>query len=136
MARGVMCSVSGEELAKMARVGLFLTKQFQFLRLSRKRLKADLEAARSEHERTRMAYAGRLHGAQEGARSARKGMERMRTRLQRETDRADELALQCHLMAERMACVERACWQYQKEALQMMGSEPGGQCPPESDGDE
>ena len=122
-ARGIMCGVAGDELLKIARVGEFLTKQFDFLRNRVKKLTDENALLHAKLEHDSLLDAGRISRLEHACRGTRKGMERMRTRMYRAEDKAAEYAVQCQLMAERCSAMEQACIAYQEELTQKITEE-------------
>jgi len=121
--RGIMCSVAGDELLKIARVGEFLTKQFNFLRKRVKKLADENNTLNAKLEHDSLLGAGRIGRLENACRSTRKGMERMRTRMHRAEEKVEEYAVQCQLMAEQCAAMQQACIAYQQELTQKVTEE-------------
>jgi len=122
-ARGIMCGVSGDELLKIARVGEFLTKQFNFLRNRNHKLLNEVSLLNAKIEHDSLLNAGRTSRLQHACRTTRKGMERMRNRLFKAETMRGEYAMQCHLMAERCLAMEQACIAYQEELTTKISAE-------------
>lgn len=120
---GIFCGVSGDELLKIARVGEFLTKQFNFLRNRNTRLADEVSLLNAQIEHEGLLHAGRTSRLEHACRTTRKGMERMRNRLYRAEVRAAEYSVQCRLMAERCEAMEQACIAYQEELTTKISEE-------------